>query len=217
MVAKTDPDEKVGVFVRAASGSGPDKAPDKTQVVEYSDLPEALARERAGGGDGDGGPLRFCAGSIAIHMLGLGFVERLTADARHFALPYHRAVKKTSFIDAESGRAVVPDRPNAVKLETFVFDALPLAESSIVVETDRLEEFAPIKNADGADSPATSHALQIDRAARWLEANGVVVPRDESGRVTARIEISPLTALDPGDLASVELPARVEPGEELVL
>jgi UDP-N-acetylglucosamine/UDP-N-acetylgalactosamine diphosphorylase len=64
-----------------------------------------------------------------------------------------------------------------VKLERFVFDALPLCRSSIVYETDRVEEFAPIKNATGVDSVESSKALQTARAARWLEAAGVKVPR----------------------------------------
>ena len=88
-----------------------------------------------------------------------------------------------------------PTEPNAVKLEAFVFDALPLCDSSIILETDRVEEFAPIKNLTGIDSADTSRALQIERAAAWLEANGVEVPRHADGTVNATIEISPLTAL----------------------
>jgi len=203
MVAKACPEEKVGVFC-AAGG--------KTTVLEYSDLPEQLAGERDAGGN-----LRYIAGSIAIHIISVAFVQRLTADAHHFGLPYHRAVKKVPYIDPDSGRRVEPASPNAVKFETFVFDALPLAESSIVYETDRVEEFAPIKNATGVDSVETSHQLQSERAGRWLEAHGVSVPRDGDGRIAARIEISPLTALEPADLVAVDLPQAIAAGEELLL
>jgi UDP-N-acetylglucosamine/UDP-N-acetylgalactosamine diphosphorylase len=203
MVAKSCPEEKVGVFCSVGG---------KTTVIEYSDLPEQLANEH----DADGN-LRYIAGSIAIHIIGVAFVERLTADAHHFGLPYHRAVKKVPFIDPETGRRVEPASPNAVKFETFVFDALPRAESSIVYETDRVEEFAPIKNATGVDSVETSHQLQSERAGRWLEAHGVSVPRDGDGRIAARIEISPLTALEPADLVAVDLPRAIAAGEELLL
>jgi len=203
MVPKTCPEEKVGVFC-AAGG--------KTTVLEYSDLPEQLASER----DADGN-LRYIAGSIAIHIIGVAFVQRLTADAHHFGLPYHRAVKKVPFIDPDTGRQVEPTSPNAVKFETFVFDALPRAESSIVYETDRVEEFAPIKNAKGVDSVETSHQLQSERAGRWLEAHGVSVPRDGDGRIAARIEISPLTAREPADLVAVDLPRAIAAGEEMLL
>ena len=202
MVAKSSPEEKVGVFCRSEG---------KTIVVEYSDLPEALARQTT-----DDGKLRFIAGNIAIHLFGVSFVERLTADRHHFGLPYHRALKKVAHIDPETGERVEPDQPNAVKLETFVFDALPLANRSLLLETSRVEEFAPIKNATGVDSAESSHEIQTERHARWLASCGLEVPRDQEGQLLARIEISPLTALTPQDLKNLELPAVIEPRDEMV-
>jgi len=202
MVPKAGPDEKVGVFC-AVDG--------KTTVIEYSDLPSALSNER----DADGA-LRFMAGSIAIHLISVGFVEKLCADAHRFALPFHRAEKLVPHVDINTGEEVTPDKPNAVKLETFVFDAIPLAAQSIVYETSRVDEFAPIKNANGGDSPATSHQLQSDRSARWLEMNGATVPWNGE-HVKASIEISPLTALDAEDLKKMPLPKEVKSGERLVL
>ena len=120
-------------------------------------------------------------------------------------------------IDPETGERVEPASPNAIKLESFVFDALPLARQSIVYEVLRSEEFAPIKNASGDDSPATSHQLQSDRAGTWLEANGVRVPRGTDGRIAARIELSPLTALEPEDLARVSLPEEIREGAAVAL
>jgi len=202
MVVKAGPEERVGVFCRSGR---------RTMVIEYSDLPEALATQRD-----EAGHLRFNAGSIAIHLIGVDFVERLTADRDHFGLPWHRADKKVPFVSLETGRTVEPQSPNAVKLEAFVFDAIPLARSSIVVETKRVEEFAPIKNRDGVDSPATSHQIQSDRAGAWLEMHGVRVPRDADGHVDARIEIGPLTAIEPADLVGIDLPESIEPGDSVV-
>jgi UDP-N-acetylglucosamine/UDP-N-acetylgalactosamine diphosphorylase len=220
----------------------------KVTVIEYSDLPEALARQTL-----PDGALRFRAGSIAIHALRTDFVASLNDPAQGpgFRLPFHRAEKKVPFLDLNSGALIKPDRPNAVKLETFVFDALPLADVSIIYETDRLEEFAPIKNADAPagqpeapDSPASSRRLQTERNARWLEQVGIDVPRlaagDNSGEnagdgsggsggsggssgensgggVNAILEISPITAIEPNDLDIEKLPARIKPGEHLVL
>ena len=150
-------------------------------------------------------------------MLGVKFVKKLAPGDGGFALPYHRATKIVSYVDAKSAELIQPTDPNAVKMETLVFDALPSAESSIVYETSRIEEFAPIKNAQGNDSPATSHQLQSDRAGRWLEAHGVKVPRDAEGHVSARIEISPLTALQANDLAKLNLPDAIEPGQTIAL
>ncbi len=205
MVQKTTPGEKVGVFARVGG---------TTQVLEYSDLPSELAEARDDGQPGS--PLKFNAGSIAIHMISVAFVSRLNASGA-FGLPYHRAEKKVPCIDIETGKPIEPTALNAVKLETFVFDALPLCKGSIVMETDRVEEFAPIKNADGADSPASCRELQTLRAARWLERVGVQVPFDAGGKPECVLEISPLTAMDPEDLRSVELPKAIAPRAELAL
>jgi len=166
----------------------------KVTVIEYSDMPEDLARATR-----PDGRLRFSAGSIGVHVISRSFAERLTRDGRA-ALPFHRAEKKVPCIDRE-GRRVVPDQPNAVKLEMFVFDALPLAEGAVVLETSRCEEFSPIKNKTGPDSLATSLHDQVRRAATWLEAAGVKVPRDADGQVAAAIEISPLFADSAEELA----------------
>jgi UDP-N-acetylglucosamine/UDP-N-acetylgalactosamine diphosphorylase len=202
MVPKASAEEKVGVFARSG---------DKTMVIEYSDLPSDLAQVRD-----THGALRFLAGSIAIHMIGRQFLERLT-EGGDFRLPWHRAEKKVAHVDVPTGNRIEPKEPNAVKLEAFVFDALPLANSSIVYETSRAEEFAPIKNATGVDSIESSHRLQIERAARWLETRGVKVPRDQTGRSTVRIEIGPLTALSPQDLRVDSLPAMITSEEDVVL
>lgn len=208
MVAKTDPEEKVGVFV---------KHHGKVQVTEYSDLPRALATARNADHT-----LRYNAGSIAVHMIGVNFVAGLNNEGRGspggaFALPLHRAEKKVPCINPETGEPVNPAKPNGVKLETFVFDALPLCRSSIVYEADRIDEFAPIKNADGADSPETCRRIQTERAARWLEKAGVKVPRDERGECLCVLELPPTTAMGPEDLELSRLPRRIEPGQRLVL
>ncbi len=202
MLAKARPDEKVGNFCLIDG---------RVSVIEYSDMPEELAQARTPDGE-----LKFRAGSIAIHVLATSFVRRLNEAEGGFSLPWHRADKKVAHIDLESGERIEPAEPNAVKLETFVFDALPLAEKSVTLETDRVEEFAPIKNASGTDSPETSRKLQSLRAARWLQACGVKVPwkGDELGAV---IELSHLTAIEPADLRGLELPRVIEAGSEVYL
>lgn len=202
MVAKANAQEKVGVFCRADG---------KTIVIEYSDLSAELANAVE-----ERGELRFNAGNIAVHVIGVKFVEKLTADSQRFGLPFHRADKKVPFVDVNTGRRVEPDEPNAVKLEAFIFDAIPLAQQSIILETSRVEEFAPIKNASGVDSAETSHQLQSDRHGGWLARHGVNVPTRE-GHANAKIEINPLTALEADDLAGVSLPRAIEAGAEVVL
>ncbi|MBN1765344.1 MAG: UDPGP type 1 family protein [Sedimentisphaerales bacterium] len=200
-VVKCDPLEKVGNFTLADG---------HMTVIEYSDLPDELARKRD-----ENGRLMIEWGSIAIHIINRSFVERL--NKRGFSLPWHRAIKKVPYID-ESGNLIEPEKPNAIKLETFVFDALPLADHSIILEIDRADQFAPIKNASGVDSLQSSHKLQIERAARWLEAAGVDVPRKPNGDIDAQIEISPLFALDADELARKRAQLRpLKPGDIVYL
>lgn len=176
-IPKAGPLEKVGNFVFADG---------KVQVIEYSDLPEALALETKVDGS-----LKFNAGSIAIHALKVSFIERLTSGGT-LKLPWHRAEKKVAHVN-DAGEMVKPETPNAVKLEQFIFDAIPLAQNAMVYETDRAEEFSPVKNAEGNDSPETCRQHQIERSARWLAAAGVRVPVSE-GKIDAMIEIDPLFA-----------------------
>ncbi len=187
-------------------------ADGKLCVIEYSDLPESLAVAK-----NPDGSRRFDAGSIAIHILSREFVERLTAPGAAVQLPWHRADKKVTVVD-ESGRVAAPSAPNVVKLEMFVFDAIPLARNPLVLMTPREEEFSPVKNAEGADSPATTRRDMIRRATRWLEAAGWRIPRRADGEPDAQIEISPAFALDAADLAARNLKAReVGRGENLLL
>ena len=201
-IPKRQPMEKLGNFCLVDG---------KITVIEYSDLPENLARATR-----DDGTLRFSAGSIAIHVFSRSFVERLTAAAG-CELPLHRAVKKVAYVDP-AGATIMPPAANAVKLERFIFDALPLADKTVILQTLRSEEFSPIKNAAGTDSLETCLHDQVRRAAEWLETAGVPVPRDAQGEVATAVEISPMFALDADELAEkVDPGMKIMPGQELYL
>ena len=202
MVTKAYPEEKVGLFCTSAG---------RTQVVEYSDMPMDRQKETA-----DDGELLFRAGSIAIHAFSVAFVEKLASDAA-FALPYHRADKKVPYYDPKSEQLIQPLDPNGVKLERFVFDALPLAEKSIVYQTARPIEFAPIKNAEGVDSAESSKIIQTERAALWLERAGVEIPRREDDHADCTIELSPRTASRAQHLNGADLPKSIARGQRLAL
>ena len=199
-ITKTGPREKVGNFCQVDG---------KIRVIEYSDLPDPLARQTK-----DDGFLVFELGNIGIHMVNRTFVERLNVG--EFSLPIHRAVKKIPYVDP-SGERIDPQEPNGVKLETFVFDALPLASKSIVLQTVRAEEFGPVKNATGVDSAETSRQMQSERAVAWLEAAGLSVPRQDQV-VQCTVEIAPSFALSAQDVeARVDQVPPIKPGDRLYL
>ncbi len=194
VIEKLAPDEKLGLVVSVDG---------RPQVIEYSDLPDELAERR-----GPEGGLELWAGSIGIHLLEVAFIERLLSD---LTLPFHRAIKKVSYLDRE-GKTVNPASPNAVKFERFIFDALPLAQRYTLVETDRAQEFEPLKNATGPDSPASVRQRMSDVFADWLEQAGAVVPRRPDGSAAFGLEVSPRFALDAAELKSKIAPGLVVEG-----
>lgn len=154
VVEKTDPAEKVGLVVADE---------DRNRCVEYSDLSEELQAERS-----EDGGLRYRAGNIAIHAFDLDFVEEM-AEA---SLPLHLARKQ---VLALAPGSMVAEERSGIKFESFVFDALPLADTSFVQLADRQLEFAPVKNRSGVDSIATSKQAIALRNRCWLEEAGAQV------------------------------------------
>ena len=186
MVPKAYPEEKLGHFC-AQDG--------KLVVVEYSDLPMEMQRETDAGGR-----LRYVAGSIAIHLLDREFIRRMAAGGDGAALPFHRADKKIPTVDA-TGAAVKPAKANGVKFEMFVFDALPFAKNPLVIETRRADDFSPVKNAEGVDSPQTSRDDQRRQFARWLNAHGAGLATDATGLPAINLEVAPSFGYDEDSFA----------------
>jgi len=184
---KRDPLEKLGIFALVSG---------RTQVVEYSELTDDLLRAAR-----PDGSLLYRFGSIAVHLIDVEFARRMAAAD----LPFHPARKTVPSLD-EQGRPTRPDQPNAVKFEHFIFDAIPLARNPLVLEVRREDEFAPVKNLSGEDSPETARAAMIAQHRRWLRQAGLDVPEDQP------IEISPLFALDPGELQAKAPAIHLAPG-----
>ena len=164
VVKKRNPEEKVGHFVMA------DGMPC---IIEYIEFPGELMYKKDNSGN-----LVFWAGSIGIHFIELSFIKKLNKGG--FALPYHRQIKKAK-IDGEE--------KEVWKFETFVFDALPFAEKVCCVETLREEEFAPLKNKEGEDSPEEVRDAMLKFYRKQLDEVGIKVADG------VKVEISPLCNL----------------------
>lgn len=181
VLEKNSPDERIGV-VCIQDG--------KPTVVEYIDMD--AADQNAMGQDGR---LKYWAGSIAIHVINVDFAGKV---AQEHGLPWHQSRKKVTHF--EGNRLVKPEKENAVKFETFVFDALPYAKKALNLEVCREQEFAPVKNAVGVDSAVSCRRLLSNYFLEWLADSGVPVP--VGGKELPVVEISPLYALDGGELAT---------------
>jgi UDP-N-acetylglucosamine/UDP-N-acetylgalactosamine diphosphorylase len=173
VVEKRDAAEKVGVLGRVDG---------ELSCIEYSDLPAELREARDQRGE-----LAFRAGNIAVHALSLEFTETLTTGP--LELPWHLARKKMQVVEADGSRREC----TGIKFETFVFDALARSERSVVLEVERSEEFSPLKNACGEDSPASCRSDLCRLYERWVRARGLPLPApDELGN--RPIEVDPLCA-----------------------
>ncbi len=142
-VVKKDPRERVGVFC---------KIDGKPGVIEYTELPEKMAVMRD-----EKGELIYGEVNILSHLYSIKALEQLA----NVKLPYHVAFKKANFLD-ENEKFVEVSEPNAYKFESFIFDAFKNYEDMSILRVKREDEFAPIKNATGSDSPETAIKLYED-------------------------------------------------------
>jgi len=173
VLAKLYPMERMGNLVELDG---------RCRIIEYTELPKDLAEQTL-----PDGQLRIWAGSPAIHLFQLKFLQRLGRG--EITLPYHIARKVVPYVD-EAGQLVKPEKPNALKFERFVFDALPLAKRVVAVETSRAEEFEPLKNASGENCPETVRKAMSDQYAKWLKEAAVEIEE------THLVELSPLVAME---------------------
>ena len=139
-VEKVNPQEKVGVFCRMNG---------RPKIIEYIDFPEEMVEELD-----KNGKLMYGDVNIGTYLYSRSVLENL-ADAK---LPYHAAFKKSDYLNID-GKFIKPDEPNVFKFETFIFDAFIRYNNLTIMRVKREDEFAPVKNHTGNDSPETAVKL----------------------------------------------------------
>lgn len=139
-VLKRNMNEKVGVFC---------KQNNKIRVIEYTEMPENIA-----GIKHDNGELVFGESHIMCNLFSIDAIKRASTKE----LEYHIAFKKCNYID-KNGNLIKPKEPNVYKFEQFIFDSFKLFEDIAILRGKREEDFAPIKNLEGEDSPETAKKL----------------------------------------------------------
>ena len=136
-VVKAGPHEKVGVFC---------KRNGKPSVVEYSEISEEMAEAT-----NENGGLVYGESHILCNLFSVKAIEEISKNT----LPYHSAFKKAKYLDKD-GNLITSDKPNAYKFESYIFDGFSFFNSMSILRVKREEEFAPIKNREGSDSPETA-------------------------------------------------------------
>ena len=139
-VVKANPHERVGVFC---------KMNGHPKVIEYTELPEKMAEEV----DSDG-ELKYGESHIMCNLYTIDAIEKISKET----LMYHSAFKKNAYID-ENGKEIIPTEPNSYKFESFIFDAFEFFDDIAILRGKREDDFAPVKNKDGVDSPKTAKEL----------------------------------------------------------
>lgn len=139
-IKKQYPEEKVGVFCKKNGKPG---------ILEYIEMTEKLKNEKYLNGE-----LVYQDSNIISHLFEINSLEKLAK----YNLEYHYAHKKGTYIN-ENLQEIIPNKPNIYKFEAFIFDGFKYLENMIVLRVKREEEFAPIKNKEGVDSPETAKKI----------------------------------------------------------
>jgi len=165
VVRKRAPTEAVGITC---------KVNGHYQVVEYSEITQQSAEKR-----NRDGSLTYSAANICIHFFTFEFLDRVVMENEP-SLEHHVAKKKIPYVDS-TGAVVKPDKPNGIKMEKFVFDVFKFANKFVVWECLRDEEFAPLKNAEGAADCTPTHCRNSLLALhqKWLRIAGAVLINDQ--------------------------------------
>ena len=142
-VVKRSPSEKVGVFC---------KKNGRPYVIEYTEITDEMANQRD-----ENGELIYGESHILTNLFNLKAIEKISKNK----LPYHSAFKKAKHMDS-NGEIIKPETPNAYKFEAFIFDAFEQLDDMSILRVKREDEFAPLKNADGDDSPNTATELYLN-------------------------------------------------------
>ena len=139
-IVKANPTERVGVFC---------KMNGHPKVIEYSELPEKMAEEVDNNGE-----LKYGEAHIMCNLFTIDAIEKISKEP----LIYHSAFKKNSYLD-ENGKEVIPSEKNSYKFEAFIFDAFEFFDDIAILRGKREDDFAPVKNKEGVDSPRTAKEL----------------------------------------------------------
>ena len=142
-IFKNSPNERTGSLC---------KKDGKVKVIEYSELPEEMIEAVD-----ENGELLYGESHVMLNLFSLNALKKIATKK----LPYHKAFKKYNYID-EDGNLVVPEDKNAYKFEAFIFDSFEFFNDIAILRGKREEDFAPVKNAEGTDSPETAKKLYND-------------------------------------------------------
>lgn len=139
-VKKACPEEKVGIFCKKNGKPG---------IIEYIEMNEEMIYAKD-----ENNELLYGESNIVGHLFTIEALEKMS----NYNFKYHFAKKKNYYIDKNENE-IIPNEPNSYKFEAFIFDGFEVLNDMAILRVKREEEFAPIKNAEGVDSPQTAKRI----------------------------------------------------------
>lgn len=139
-IFKCCPEERIGTLC---------KQNGKIKVIEYTEFPKKMITKVD-----ENGELLYGESHVMCNLFHIDALELISNQK----LPYHKAFKKYTYLN-EKGEKIVPEGPNAYKFEYFIFDSFEYFNQISILRGKREEDFAPVKNAEGVDSPQTAREL----------------------------------------------------------
>ena len=174
VVRKRDATESVGLIVLDDDSKRP-------CVIEYSEISQELAEKKD---PQDSNKLFLRAANIVNHYYSIDVLTKMIPKwiSSQEYLPFHIAKKKIPSMNLKTNEFYKPTEPNGIKLEQFIFDVFPSValDKFGCLEVDRLDEFSPLKNADGAknDTPTTCRLHYLARGTNWVKKNGGILENE---------------------------------------
>lgn len=112
------------------------------------------------------GELKYNLGNILVFLMRADLLLSLCKNIETLNSLYHKAHKKIPYWDFSHNALAKPSAPNGWKFELFLQNFLPFCEPGNlgVLRVAREDEFGPVKNADGVDSPQTARDLIFGQA-----------------------------------------------------
>lgn len=175
-VVKRNPEEKVGVFC---------KKNGRPYVIEYTEISKEMTEKKD-----ENGELLFGESHIITNLFNIKALENLSKNK----LPYHSAFKKAKYRN-EKGEIIEPTEPNAYKFEAFIFDAFEKLDDMAILRVKREDEFAPVKNAEGLDSPETARKLYLNyikNKIQYQDVAKIIENKTEANSLNNNIELNKL-------------------------
>lgn len=129
VVHKLTADEKLGIFAYRNS---------RPEVLEYSDISDELRTARL-----PDGSLEYDGGNTGMYVFRIEALRKIASKE----LPWHVARKTVNGVEG------------CYKFEQFLLDVFPLLGNLLPYGVEREDEFAPIKNASGNDSPKSARKM----------------------------------------------------------